>query len=48
MKILDQGDANTMQCGRRDSNPQGLRHTLLRRTCIPIPSLPHTLETAQK
>lgn len=28
-------------CWRRDSNPQALRHTLLKRTCIPIPSPQH-------
>lgn len=26
-------------CWRRDLNPQDLRHTILSRTCIPIPPL---------
>lgn len=30
---------NVEWCARRDSNPQAVRHTPLKRTCIPIPPL---------
>ena len=31
----------TIWCGRRELNPQGLPHTLLKRTRMPVPPLPH-------
>ncbi|MDX6677766.1 MAG: hypothetical protein QOE31_1818 [Solirubrobacteraceae bacterium] len=33
------------KCGRRDSNPQGLRHRHLKPACLPIPPRPRALST---
>ncbi len=33
-------EPESVLCERRDSNPHGLLHTPLKRTCLPVPPLP--------